>query len=117
MLPCSASDHKRTLAALALVTCALAPATALARPIDDASLPTHATRDQPPAARADLPTPVVTRNTPSAGSNSDTLPLVLSGAALLVALGGVGLTVRRRQPAPDPDASRHDGSALSVISR
>ena len=99
-----ARHHTQALAALTLATCALAPATAQARPIDDPTLPAHGTPNHPGAPAGDLPTPVVTRTTPPA-SNSDTLPLVLSSAALLVALSGVGLTVRQR-PAPNPDTSR-----------
>jgi hypothetical protein len=104
MPPTPACHHTRTLAALTLVTCALAPPAAQARPIDDPTLPTGVNPNHHRASSGDLATPVVTRSTQPA-SNSDALPVVLSSAALLVALSGIGLTVRQR-PAPNPDTSR-----------
>ena len=105
MKPSLTHTPRRTVAAVALATCALTPATALARPIDDPTLPTRAAGSQVPASTSDLSTPVVTHTTPSAESNSDALPLVLSSAALLVAIGGLSVTVRRRQPPADRAAA------------
>jgi hypothetical protein len=79
----------RTRTAVALVlACALTPTAAgvaVARPIDDLSLPAPQTPTDP----ADTGTPVVTR-TPD--NPPETLPLVVSGAALLIAISGAGFT-------------------------
>jgi hypothetical protein len=92
---------RRAVAGLAVAACALAPGTALAREVDDPALPAYA--GSPLAnTTSDLPPVVVTRTTPAADGSSETLSLVLSSAALLVSIGGVGFTVRRRATATHP---------------
>jgi hypothetical protein len=83
--------HRRIRRALALscTTAALAavPATAVAMPID----PTGA--GDAPAVESQPSTPTVVREVQTGGGDQ-TLALVISGAALLVALGGAGFAAR-----------------------
>jgi hypothetical protein len=107
-------SRMQIVAVIALVICAMvvvwsASASAYTDPGPPPGHYEDATSSPPPATQSTaLPPPVVTLEAPQpAGDNSETLPIVLSSVALLVALGGAGFIVLARvrtRGAPQPGA-------------
>jgi hypothetical protein len=110
------NDRIQVIAAAALATLAVAvawSASASAYTVSGSAIrpsSNSASQAQPTGQdRGTLPenTPVVTREATPTDGNADALVIVLSSAALLVALGGVGFTVLasgRVRRAPQPGA-------------
>jgi hypothetical protein len=120
MQPLIHHNRMQTAAVIALVACtmmAVWSASSSARtdppypgatPYPGGTASGHTASSQPATQPAELPPPVVTLKAPQAANDkSETLPIVISSVALLVALGAAGFTLLaggRMRRAPQPSA-------------